>query len=390
MKTFDCKIALKYMLLNYKVTNTNSEDVYYIKDGCVMSVQYEEDRLYRKMRDFNEKTTWKDGWYVIPEDKNGIKILFKMKSGSHLYGLNTEKSDEDYVGVYVESDYEDFLDPFNTKDEYDESVKSKLENGKNNPDAIDCKYFHLKKFIKLCAGNNPSVFEMLFAPEECIEYIHPHFKILLNRRGMFLSKRLIDKFIGYAKSQEQKSYTKSEKYLILNKFVEGLRRMHQDSILREVVSKADFSKHFKDKYNIITSGNDEVLEIGQMKFPFGITVKETVERIDDRFKRASHRVDDIVINKYEPKSLSHTLRLLYEGMELIETGNISLPFTGIKKENIMGIKTGETSLVEAVEVIQDAKDMFAAFEKSHELPDNPQYEYIKLNYCELIKRLYHA
>lgn len=80
-----------------------------------------------------------------------MKVLFKIKSGSHLYGLNTPTSDLDYVGVYVEDSFEDFIDPFNTKDEMDMSIKSKKENGKNDKDAVDEKYFHIKKFIKLCA-----------------------------------------------------------------------------------------------------------------------------------------------------------------------------------------------------------------------------------------------
>lgn len=78
-------------------------------------------------------------------------ILYKIKAGSFLYGLTTPSSDLDYTGVYIEDKFNEFIDPFNTKDEIDLSVKSKLENGKNDSDAVDEKYYHLKKFIKLCA-----------------------------------------------------------------------------------------------------------------------------------------------------------------------------------------------------------------------------------------------
>ncbi len=145
--------------------------------------------------------------------------LFKMKSGSHLYGLTTPESDIDYVGVAIDDSYEDFLNPFKRFDEFDCSIKDKLDSGKNSPTAVDEKYFHLNKFLKLLSDNNPNITEMLFAPEDCIEYIHPKFKqLFIDAPELFISKRVINKFIGYAISQEKKSYIKSDNYIKLDKY----------------------------------------------------------------------------------------------------------------------------------------------------------------------------
>ena len=319
-----------------------------------------------------------------------MKVLFKIKSGSHLYGLNTPTSDLDYVGVYIEDSFEDFIDPFNTKDEMDMSIKSKKENGKNDKDAVDEKYFHIKKFIKLCADNNPNILEMLFCSENCIEYVDPDFKaLILDHPEMFVNAKLIDRFIGYAKSQEQKSYTKSENYVLLNTGLNSLKRVANlktmQAKMREAVLHID-PELFKGKAN--QNPVDIVYEIGDMKFPSGITIKEAIARIEDRFSRASHRIEGIFINKYEPKFMSHTVRLLDEGYQLLTTGKISFPFTGQALEDIMSIKLGNTSVEDIPELVNKYKERLSELEKVHTLPKTADYEAIKRAYLLLVVSMY--
>lgn len=326
-----------------------------------------------------------------------MKVLYKIKSGSHLYGLNTPTSDLDYVGVYMEDTFEEFINPFNTVDERDFSIKSKKENGKNDQDAVDEKYFHLKKFIKLCTDNNPNVLEMLFAPVDCIEYVDPLFRLLiLYHPEMFVSAKLIDRFIGYAKSQEQKSYTKSSNYLHLEKFKRGLDYMRGMSAnvgtIGEMVERnqSGFCDVFKDHYTIIDGlTGDKVLELGGMKFPFGITTKEAISRIEDRFARASHRVEGIFINKYEPKFMSHTIRLLVEGIQLLHNGKIEFPLKGEDKDIIMDIKLGKTLVEDIPCIVSEYKNRLESLELNNTLPKKPDYEAINKAYMKLIVDMYH-
>ena len=307
-----------------------------------------------------------------------------------MYGLNTPTSDMDYVGVYIEDSFEDFIDPFNTKDEMDTSIKSKKENGKNDENAVDEKCFHLKKFIKLCADNNPNVLEMLFAPEDCIEYVDPDFKsLILDHPEMFVNAKLIDRFIGYAKSQEQKSYTKSDNYVTLNTFSNSLKRVAKlktmQAKMREAVLHLD-PELFKGKAN--QNPVDIVYEVGDMKFPSGITIKEAIARIDDRFSRASHRIEGIFINRYEPKFMSHTVRLLEEGYQLLTNGKISFPFTGQALEDIMSIKLGNTPVEDVPEIVNEYKERLSELEKVHALPKTADYESIKRAYLLVVVSMY--
>jgi len=325
-----------------------------------------------------------------------MQVLYKIKSGSYLYGLNIPTSDLDFVGIYVENDFSEFINPFNSIDERDMSIKSKLENGKNDENAVDEKYFHLKKFIKLCADNNPNILEMLFAPEDCIEYVDPLFKeLILDHPEMFVNAKLIDRFIGYAKSQEQKSYTKSSNYLYLEKFRRELNYFKELSTNRGTVGEmimrdpARFRDEFKDQYTIIVDQTgDKVLELGGMKFPFGITIKEAIARIDDRFSRASHRIEGIFINKYEPKFMSHTIRLLEEGYQLLTAGKIEFPFKGQALEDIMSIKLGNTPVEDVPEIVNEYKERLSELEKVHTLPKTADYESIKRAYLLVVVSMY--
>lgn len=339
-----------------------------------------------------------------------MKILYKIKSGSHLYGLNTPTSDLDYTGVYVEDNFEDFIDPFNTKDEMDMSIKSKKENGKNDKDAVDEKYFHLKKFIKLCADNNPGFIEMLFAPEDCIEYVDPNFKsLILDHPEMFVNAKLIDRFIGYAKSQEQKSYTKSNNYNLLRELSAGLelfvdcsiysKELTNSSPVSELFGRPVKMKPYREFNNVIPNINvitvehsktniETIYEIGDMKFPSGVTLKEAYNRIEDRFSRASHRIEGIFINRYEPKFMSHTVRLLDEGYQLLTTGKISFPFTGQALEDIMSIKLGNTPVEDIPELVNKYKERLSELEKVHTLPKTANYEAIKRAYLLLVVSMY--
>jgi predicted nucleotidyltransferase len=328
-----------------------------------------------------------------------MKILYKIKSGSHLYGLTTPNSDLDYVGVYIEDTVNEHLNIFNNKDEFDASVVSKLANGKNTSDAVDEKYFHIKKFLKLCADCNPNILELLFCPKDCIEYVDPLFKaLILNHPEMFINQKLISRFIGYAKSQEQKSYTKSNNYLLLEKFKLGLENfLYSESrkTIKDIATSEDFIDAFNNNFKVIEKHHtltniESVLILAEMEFPFGLLIKEALQRVNDRFNRASHRVDGILINRYEPKFLSHTIRLLVEGSQLLTTQKIEFPLSGEDKKAIMDIKLGVTPIEDIPDVVNFYKNKLQKLEEENinNIPKNADYNKINEAYMSIILSSY--
>lgn len=113
------------------------------------------------------------------------KIIFKVLVGSHAYGTNIEGSDMDYKGIYIQSS-EDVLE-HGYREQYSVSK--------------DETYYELKRFIELCCTGNPTMLEILYAPEDCIIEQDPVMFWLLANRDLFLSKSCKYSFGGYAFSQ---------------------------------------------------------------------------------------------------------------------------------------------------------------------------------------------
>jgi len=146
------------------------------------------------------------------EKEYDCKLIFFCKSGSHLYKLNTEKSDEDYVGVFIPSlkyyfgnKSIDFIDTF--------SLKSKDNNNKNTSNGIDVSLYSINKFVNILTKCNPNILELLFVNNCDILYNTEIFNKILDNRNLFLNRTNIYKaFYNYAKSQKKKLYTNKDNF----------------------------------------------------------------------------------------------------------------------------------------------------------------------------------
>lgn len=128
--------------------------------------------------------------YTIKDLKDKGLIIFEAIMGSQAYGTSTPQSDTDIRGVFVQP-LEDAL-----KYGYVEQVSDE----KN-----DTTYYELGRFMHLLIGNNPNILELLAAPEDCVLYCDPMFKLLENTKDFFLTKRVRWTFAGYAIDQIQKA-----------------------------------------------------------------------------------------------------------------------------------------------------------------------------------------
>lgn len=61
--------------------------------------------------------------------------------------------------------------------------------------------YELRKFMRLALDANPTVIELLFTAPEHHRCITPSGELLLHHRDAFLSKRIADRFSGYALAQ---------------------------------------------------------------------------------------------------------------------------------------------------------------------------------------------
>jgi uncharacterized protein len=124
----------------------------------------------------------------LDDARSSAHCLLDAISGSHAYGLNTETSDEDHRGVFVQPQ----------RSFYGLNRIEQLSDEKQ-----DITFFELGRFVELLIKNNPNMLELLVTPPDCVRYRHPLMDLLPLR--LFLSKRCFEAFGGYAATQIKKA-----------------------------------------------------------------------------------------------------------------------------------------------------------------------------------------
>lgn len=125
---------------------------------------------------------------TIEELKKSGSIIFECISGSRAYGLQTPASDTDIRGVFILPK---------------EKFYSLEYIGQINNETNDIAYYELRKFLELCAKNNPNILEMLNVPDDCILHKDPLFDEI--KKEYFLSKLCKNTFANYAFTQIKKA-----------------------------------------------------------------------------------------------------------------------------------------------------------------------------------------
>jgi hypothetical protein len=129
-------------------------------------------------------------WYN-PQMNDPDNLLFKVISGSHAYGLNIETSDVDTRGVFALPN-KTLLGLL--------GYKEQVQDGTN-----DTTFWELNRFAQLLVGQSPCAIEILFTPEDKIQYLDLRFFPLFENKNIFLTKKLRNAFGGYAISQIKKA-----------------------------------------------------------------------------------------------------------------------------------------------------------------------------------------
>lgn len=161
-----------------------------------------------------------------------MNIILEAVVGSQLYGLQTEDSDEDILGVFIAPN-RDILNLQPPKQTY----------GSVKPDKT---YHELEKFMRLASKCNPTVLEILYCPTYNI--LKEEGRFLITNREYFLSKQYIfDAFGGYAKQQ-------------LHKFENRLALDQQG--FGPKTSKR-YNKHARHMYRLLLEGQ-QLLKDGEM------------------------------------------------------------------------------------------------------------------------------
>ena len=110
--------------------------------------------------------------------------------GSQAYGTATLNSDIDIKGIYIQNIYD---------------VASFKYQQQIMPDK-DTTYYEIKRFLELAGSANPTILELMWMPDRCVQIKDPLFiKYIESNRDLFLTKECCNSFMGYAYQQIYKA-----------------------------------------------------------------------------------------------------------------------------------------------------------------------------------------
>lgn len=308
-----------------------------------------------------------------------MKILIKMKFGSHVYGTNVASSDTDIKGVYLPS-HEDILLQ-RIKPSINSSTKAD-PNGKNGPGDVDTEFFSLQQYLKLLMEGQTVALDMLFTPKEHILELHEDvgwvWLALQQHREQFLT-RGVNAFVGYARQQAAKYGLKGGRVDAVRRTLELLKSNDPHIPLHELQFQLTELVYSSDQINFVEckgpNGKTAThLEVCNRKAPLSLQVHRAIEMYQRVFDAYGARALQAEQNQgIDWKALMHAVRVNSQAKELLATGHITFPRPD--RDLLLQIRKGELPYKQVAEIIEKGQEELEEGAKSSMLRDKPDYEY---------------
>ena len=259
------------------------------------------------------------------------KIVFLTLGGSYSYGTNIDTSDVDIRGCALNS-RSDLLG------------LSNFEQVVNN--TTDTTVYSFNKLINLLLNCNPNTIEMLGCKPEHYIYLNTIGEMMISSRKMFLSKKAVYSFGGYANQQLRRL----ENALARDRLPQSRKEEH---ILK---SMKDAMKSFSDRYTEFDSGSIELFidksnrddldteiytNISLIKYPareLSSIMNDLTNIVSsyDKLTQRNKKKDDNHLNKHA----MHLVRLYLMCLDILEKEDI-ITYRENDLDMLRSIRAGE-------------------------------------------------
>lgn len=233
-------------------------------------------------------------------DEYKDRLCFITLGGSHAYGTNVETSDIDIRGVMLPTK-EELIGLKHFEQRLDEETDSCI--------------YEFNKFVRLAANCNPNVIELL----GCREYLvfNEVGQKLLDNVNLFLSKRCINTFSGYAIAQLRRL----ENALCHDSYSPEKQALHIKQTMDNAINNlSEKNKLFKDGcIKPILEGDQLYLDVHINKGPIDLVRSSlndilTIEKTYNKLNARNNKKDEAHLNKH----IMHLVRLYYTCFDLLE------------------------------------------------------------------------
>lgn len=302
----------------------------------------------------------------------GSNIILLTLGGSHAYGTNVETSDVDIRGCALNS-----KDEILTNKNFEQFV---------NEDT-DTTIYSFNKLIHLLTNVNPNTIEMLGCKPEHYLYLSPVGKELLNNRHLFLSKKCIHSFGGYANAQLRRldnkaarlvSQTEQENHIL--KSIENASYYFKDNFF---TFDEDSIKLYIDKSEKEEFDSEIFMDINLKHYPLRDykSMWSEMNNVVKDYSKIGRRNTNAIEHRKLAKHMMHLVRLYLMCLDILNEGEI-ITYREKDHDFLMDIRAGKylddnrQPTLEFFDMIDEFEAKLDAAKESTDLPDNPDYDKI--------------
>lgn len=311
----------------------------------------------------------------------GDNIILLGLGGSYAYGTNIPTSDLDIRGIAVNS-AEELLTNINFEQVCDSNT--------------DTTIYSFNKIISLLSNCNPNVIEILgLKPEQYLK-ITPIGQKLLDNSHLFLSKKAVQTFGGYAYAQLRR---------LDNKSMRSLDQTEQEKHILNSINNAAYT--FPDKYfnfdsdsirlYVDTAISEDLeseifMDVNLTHYPLRDykAMWSEMNNIVKDYSKLGHRNKNATEHGKLAKHMMHLIRLYMMCIDILEKHQI-ITYREKEHDLLMSIRNGDY-LDENNQPTKDFNKLLEDYQKRMEsatasstLPDKPDYKAIN-NFMASVNR----
>ena len=303
----------------------------------------------------------------------GKNIILLTFGGSYAYGTNTDTSDVDIRGCALNSK-EEIL----TNKNFEQLVNEET----------DTTIYSFNKLISLLINCNPNTIEILGCRPEYYFYLSPIGKELIDNRHLFLSKKCIYSFGGYANQQLWRLSNKSARLVSQEE-----QERHILSSIQSAATtfKDKFALYDDDSINLYVDKSEReeydseiFMDINLKHYPLrdykGMwgEMNNIVKDYAKIGKRNSHAIERGKLSKH----MMHLIRLYLMCLDILENGEI-VTYREKDHDFLMEIRNGKyldenrQPIAEFYEIVEEFEAKMQNAKETTALPENPDYKKIQ-------------
>ena len=318
--------------------------------------------------EISEMLTWDKRYSFLDKEPLAGNIILLGFGGSYAYGTNNEDSDIDVRGVATHS-AEDIL----TRKGFEQVVNEET----------DTTIYSLEKIVNLLSNCNPNT---ILEPWQYF-YVTDIGQALIDNRDMFLSKRAIHSFGGYANSQLRRlenraartmEQTKREEFILCS--IENAKYTFPAKFFE---CPEDAIKLYIDKAVNPEYDTEIFMDINLKHYPlrdYKSMWSEMIAIIKEYAKIGARNRKAIERGKLS-KHMMHLVRLYLMCFDILEKGEI-VTYRAKEHDFLMDIRNGkylddeDHPVAEFYDIVDELENKLEYWKEHTELPANPDYNRI--------------